>query len=213
MGESTSLAQRVEAKRERIHQAAQILFMRHGFEGASMDAIAEEAQVSKPTLYRYYRNKEALFVAVLEQLALHHPDARELLAFQDTPMDSLASLEHALTLWAQMTLVNLMQPTYLGLLRLLIAEIPRFPTLGTLFVQAVPQQGGRFLMALLERAQAHGIIACDDPEAAVRLFVGSLLTYVLGDGLLAADGVPHVPSPERVATLAHMLVQAIDASS
>lgn len=70
MRESARLAQRFEAKRERIHRAAQTLFMRHGFEGTSMDAIAEEAQVSKPTLYRYYQKKETLFVTMLEQLAL-----------------------------------------------------------------------------------------------------------------------------------------------
>ena len=35
-----------------------------------MDAIAEAAHVSKQTLYRYYQNKEALFVATLRQLAL-----------------------------------------------------------------------------------------------------------------------------------------------
>ncbi|MDQ2717910.1 MAG: TetR/AcrR family transcriptional regulator [Chloroflexota bacterium] len=209
MRESTGLTQRFEVKRERIHQAAQTVFMRYGFEGASMDAIAEEAQVSKPTLYRYYQNKEALFVAVLEQLALHQPSEGDLLAFQGTPMNSLPTLEHALTVWAQTTLENIMQPTYLGLLRLLIAELPRFPTLGTLFFQAVPQQGGSFLMVLLESAQVHGIITCDDREAAIRLFVGSLLTYVLGNGLLAADGIPHVPSPEQVAALARVFLQAI----
>jgi TetR/AcrR family transcriptional regulator, mexJK operon transcriptional repressor len=209
MSESARLALRAQAKRERVHQAAQSLFLRYGFEGTSMDAIAEEAQVSKPTLYRYYPNKEAMFIAVLEQLVLHQPNDRDLLAFQDTAMNSPATLEHALTMWAQTTLENLMQPTYLGLLRLLIAELPRFPTLGALFFQAVPQQGGRSLMALLERAQAHGIVVCEDSEAAIRLFVGSLLTYVLGDGLLAADGVPHTPTPERVVALAHVFMQAI----
>jgi hypothetical protein len=102
-----------------------------------------------------------------------------------------------------------MQPTYLGLLRLLIAELPRFPTLGALFFQAVPQQGGGFLMALLKSAQAHGIITCDDREAAIRLFVGSLLTYVLGDGLLATAGIPPVPSPERVDALVRVFLRAI----
>ena len=209
MAGSARQAQRVEAKRERIHRAAQTVFMHSGFEGASMDAIAEEAQVSKPTLYRYYQNKEALFVAVLEQLALHQPSEGDLLAFQDTPMNSLATLQHALLVWAQTTLENIMQPTYLGLLRLLIAELPRFPTLGALFFQAIPQQGGSFLMVLLESAQAHGIISCEHREAAIRLFVGSLLTYVLGDGLLTADGTAHLPSPEQVEALVHVFLQAI----
>src|SRR6266571_636471 len=66
MGEP-ELPPRSQAKREAIHVAAQELFTRQGFEGTSMDAIAEAAHVSKQTLYRYYENKEALFVATLRR--------------------------------------------------------------------------------------------------------------------------------------------------
>src|SRR5205823_14630161 len=149
---STELALRAQAKRDAIHTAAHALFLRHGFAGTSMDAIALAANVSKQTLYRYYQNKEALFVAVLEQLALDQLAEPALLAARDTPMDSRAALEQALTLWAQHSITHILQPAYVGLLRLLIAELPRFPQLGTRFFQAVPQQGSAFLRALLESA-------------------------------------------------------------
>jgi TetR/AcrR family transcriptional regulator, mexJK operon transcriptional repressor len=206
---SADLTSRAQAKRERIHRAAQTLFMQHGFEATSMDAIAVAAGVSKPTLYRYYQNKEALFVAVLEQLALHHLSESTLLALRDTPMDSLATLEHALVVWAQATIENIMQPAYVGLVRLLIAELPRFPRLGSLFVQAVPQQGGAFLKAILESARSHGLIVGDDLELVIRLLVGPLLTYVLGNGLFAAGGIPQAPPPERVAALVRLVLQSI----
>lgn len=126
------LTPRARAKRERIHQAAQTLFMQQAFEATSMDAIAEAAAVSKPTLYRYYQSKEALFVAVLEDLALHQLSEDTLLVLRDRPMDSLATLEQALAVWAQEMIKNLLHPAYIGLLRLLIAELPRFPSLGAL---------------------------------------------------------------------------------
>jgi TetR/AcrR family transcriptional repressor of mexJK operon len=204
---SADLTPRTQAKRERIHRAAQALFMQHGFEATSMDAIAVAAEVSKPTLYRYYQNKEALFVAVLEQLALHNLYESALLALRDTPMDSLATLEHALLVWAQATIENILQPTYLGLMRLLIAELPRFPRLGSLFAQAVPQQGGAFLKALLESARSHGVLGGEDLEPVIRLLAGSLLTYALGGGLFAPDGIPQPPPPERVATLVRLVLQ------
>lgn len=209
MKESGPLVQRFKAKRERIHLAAQTLFMRSGFEGASMDAIAEEAQVSKPTLYRYYQNKEALFVAVLERLALHEFSGDELLIFQRSPMNDMATLERALRTWMRVTLENIMQPTSLGLLRLLIAEQPRFPWLGALFFQAAPNKGGSCLVTLLESAHTCGIITFADREAAMRLFVGSLLTYVIGDGLLTADSVPRVPTSEQVEALVRVFLRAI----
>ncbi|HMS03461.1 MAG TPA: TetR/AcrR family transcriptional regulator [Gemmatimonadaceae bacterium] len=41
------------------------VFWRDGFEGASVQALAEAAGVSKPSLYAAYGNKEALFLAAL----------------------------------------------------------------------------------------------------------------------------------------------------
>jgi hypothetical protein len=56
--------------------------------------------------------KEALFVDVLEQLALRHMAESAMLALRDTPMDSQATLEHALLVCAQATIENIMQPDY-----------------------------------------------------------------------------------------------------
>ncbi len=206
--EATDLTSRAQIKRERIHRAAQTLFMQHGFEATSMDALALAAGVSKPTLYRYYQNKEALFIAVLEQLAVGHLSEHALLALRDRPMENLSRLEEALTLWAQETIKHILHPTYIGLMRLLIAELPRFPQLGSQFAEAVPQQGGAFLRALLESARQHGVIVGDDPDLGGRLLVGSLLTYVLS-GLLTSDGVSHAPPPEHITALVRLVLQAL----
>ncbi len=206
---STAPTPRAQAKRDAIHTTAQALFLRHGFAGTSMDAIALTANVSKQTLYRYYQNKEALFVAILEQLALDHLAEPALLAARDTPMDSRATLEHALTLWAQRSITHILQPAYVGLVRLLVAELPRFPQLGARFFHAVPQQGGAFLRTLLESAHSHGVIAVDDLELAIRLLAGPLLTYLFSHGLLVADGVRQPPSPEQVAALVRLVLDGI----
>jgi len=203
------LPPRSQAKREAIHVAAQELFTRQGFEGTSMDAIAEAAHVSKQTLYRYYENKEALFVATLQRLALHHTAAQTLQEVQGAPIDSLAALEQALVTWAQLTVENIMQPTYLALLRVLIAELPRFPYLGSLFTSAVPQEGGAIINTLLTSATAHGVITPVDTEAAARLLAGSLLTYVFGEGLFRPDSIPQPPAPERVAALVRLFLRGM----
>ena len=205
----TELPARTQVKRDAIHTAATTLFLRLGFEGASMDAIAAEARVSKQTLYRYYQNKETLFVAVLSQLALHHLDDPTWLSLRNMPMDSLPTLERTLTMWAQEMIRQLMQPAYLGLLRLLIAELPRFPHLSALFTQAIPEQGGAFLKDLLLSAREHGIIKSGDVAAMLRLLVGPLLTYVLGSGLFAPESRPQVPPPEQVAVIVRLALVGI----
>src|SRR5690554_1573732 len=53
------------AKREAILQAAQQLFLRSGYEGTSMDAIATEAGVSKLTVYSHFTDKETLYAAAI----------------------------------------------------------------------------------------------------------------------------------------------------
>jgi len=53
-------------RRRRIVRAAVRLFTEHTYADVHMDAIAAAASVAKPTLYRYFATKEALFVEALE---------------------------------------------------------------------------------------------------------------------------------------------------
>ena len=50
---------------ERILLAARKVFLERGFEGASVDEIAETARAGKPTIYGRFANKQTLFKAVL----------------------------------------------------------------------------------------------------------------------------------------------------
>ncbi len=49
-----------EAKRDAIITAAGNLMLKHGLRGTSMEAIAREARIAKPTLYAYFPDKEAV---------------------------------------------------------------------------------------------------------------------------------------------------------
>ncbi len=49
------------AKKESIKNAAKSLFFQFGFAKTSMDDIAHESHLAKPTLYYYYPNKESIF--------------------------------------------------------------------------------------------------------------------------------------------------------
>ncbi len=51
-------------RREEIIQAAEKVFFSRGFEKATMDDIAERAELSKGTLYLYFKSKEDLHMAV-----------------------------------------------------------------------------------------------------------------------------------------------------
>jgi AcrR family transcriptional regulator len=57
------------ARREKLLDAAETLFVAHGFRATAIEAIAEAAGISKVTVYGYFRDKDAVFVAVAERLA------------------------------------------------------------------------------------------------------------------------------------------------
>src|SRR5580692_4288599 len=56
-----------EARDVRLLEVATKLFMERGFDGTSIDAVAEAAGVSKPTVYARYHDKRDLFAAVLRR--------------------------------------------------------------------------------------------------------------------------------------------------
>lgn len=61
------IAERAALKRQRIIEAASVVFRRHGFAQTSMDNIAAAAGMSRPSLYLVFPNKEEVFAA-----AVHH---------------------------------------------------------------------------------------------------------------------------------------------
>lgn len=54
---------------KRILRAAEIVFLRNGFNNSSMDEIADMANLGKGTIYYYFKGKEEIFFAILEREA------------------------------------------------------------------------------------------------------------------------------------------------
>lgn len=55
------------AKAKKIVNAALTMFERHGFQATSLEQIAAQAGMGKSTLYDYFKNKEELFIASIEE--------------------------------------------------------------------------------------------------------------------------------------------------
>lgn len=81
----------VRAQRD-ILVAARAEFAAYGLAGARVDRIAAEAGLNKRMLYYYFRNKEGLFTAVLEQVYAELSALAENLEVEEgAPLDRLAS--------------------------------------------------------------------------------------------------------------------------
>jgi TetR/AcrR family transcriptional regulator, mexJK operon transcriptional repressor len=198
---------RTQQTRERLRAAAHRLFLQQGYLATSIDAILAEAGISsKETIYRHYANKEALFVDVLSHLTMEQPGFSEKLVALPTPHD-LPSLQQALTMLAREILSMMSQPGYLPLVRMIIAEAPRFPQLGTLFFSNVTQRGLAIMTTLLQEAREQKIIADVDFDAVTHTLLGGLLTYVLMN--LVSGEEAHPPALDRADAVVEVIMRAL----
>lgn len=181
-------------KQAHILAAAHQLFLANGYKRTSMEAIRALAGVSKPTLYAYYVDKEALFADVIrstfERMALaHFPSVSHI--------STTAELRQALVIFAHQVMYNMMMTGQLALLRNIIAELPHFPHLGDIFRQNGPARGIALATQLFVQLHQQGVIHVVDAELSARMFIGPMLTYMFTDGLLQV-GEPQMPARDLV---------------
>jgi AcrR family transcriptional regulator len=65
MGTKDRKEREKEARRNSILEAARPIFFENGFQATTMDQIAEEAELSKGTLYLYFPSKDELYITIL----------------------------------------------------------------------------------------------------------------------------------------------------
>ena len=202
--------ERARQKRGQILDASRRLFLSHGYARTSTEAVRKEAGVSKETLYRYYRTKEELFADVLRRLTLEHLQHPFQADEKLSPNADSKQLQKIVRRLAAEIVETMMQPDYLALLRIVVAESARFPALGELFRKTVPEQGIASIVALLRRLREKGLAAKINDEAAARMLLGSLLTYALMNGILISEGEqPRPPAPKQIEAIADLFVRAI----
>ena len=212
MADLDALAPRARARRDRIRAGAQRVFLARGYAAASTDAIAAEAGVSKQTLYVYFPSKEELLADVLTHLIRQCPPPSGAPAERPN-LATIESLRQVVGAFAHRTIGQLMQPEYLGLLRIIFGEFQRVPEVGKLFRTSVPERVLGGLTELLVAGQAQGSVRAIDLDAATRMLVGSLLTHAILGGLLEADGEPQPPAPERIDAIVDLFIEMIRAPS
>ncbi|RXT57267.1 TetR family transcriptional regulator [Bosea sp. Tri-44] len=181
---SQATLDRSERKRGTVLEAATSLFLSKGYDGTTMDEVAALAGVSKPTLYRYFADKERLYAEIVAATTDNIDGLLKLvaeeLAASDDPREGLQRL-------ANKFLTALMQPDLLRLRRLVIANAERFPEVG----QGWFSRGfGRVLQTLsgaFQRYAANGRLRMDDPLLAADHFAGLVLWIPLNRAMFSGN--------------------------
>ena len=117
----------VSLKAAAILEAARHVFLEQGYGDASMDAIARRADVSKATLYAYFAGKEKLFAAIVAV------ECQRLSLQMDLAGTEGLDLDQALHQIGRSFLGLVTSTQGLGIYRIVVAEVARFPELGRIF--------------------------------------------------------------------------------
>ncbi|MDQ0315060.1 TetR/AcrR family transcriptional regulator [Amorphus orientalis] len=153
-------------KRKEILDGARQVFRAAGFDGASMDKIAQVAGVSKGTLYVYFHNKEELF---LELVHVDRKEAAEQIFLREDDEIDVATMLQEL---GEKFLTMMIQPSHVALVRMVIGAAEKFPEAGQTFFEMGPCFGIDRLAAYLERQASRGrIVLNEDPKLAAAHFL------------------------------------------
>src|SRR5215471_8248317 len=137
---------RKDARPEEIVNAALEQFVERGFAATRLEDVARRAGVTKGTLYLYFKNKEALFKAVVRQTIVPVIAQGESIAqsFVGSARELLEQLVREY--W------RLVYETSLaGIPKLMMAEAANFPQLARFYYDEVVTRGHRLLGGVIER--------------------------------------------------------------
>lgn len=186
---------RRDRKRATLVAAAKEVFFAEGYAGASMDQITAKAGVSKATIYAHFGSKEALLLAVVDEVL--EPIR---IAMADLPR--LQELDRWLMQVGCMASRQIMSPDLIALQRLAIAEASRFPEIARALDEAGAEAAFRRVAPMLEAAMASGELKRGDPEIALSHFFEMSFGKRLRDVLLGLAKVPNKDETERSVSLA-----------
>lgn len=172
-----------QVKRKQIMDGASRMFLSQGFDAASMGAIAREAGVSKGTLYVYFKSKEDLFEAIVEEQRREQSE-------QIFTLDDAAEVEVELRRLGVQLARFLCRPGGVPSLRTVIAIAERMPEIGARFYQSGPARGIASLQRYLEAKIASGVLKPHDSEVAAAQFIDSCLSVNFKPMLFNAAGPP-----------------------
>jgi TetR/AcrR family transcriptional regulator len=180
-------------RRAQILDAALHVMAEHGFRGASIKRIAQRAGLKSPALiYWYFKDKQALFEAMLEGMAPFLGVVAHAENMLDEPPDVV------LPRLVDGFLRTVHQPVIGRFVRVLLSEAARHPAVAAFFAERGPLVVLSFLERYLARQIELGRLRPHDPRSAARAFMGMLVVYVLGREVFVVIGAGF-PSGEAYA--------------
>ncbi|BAM90721.1 putative transcriptional regulatory protein, TetR family [Bradyrhizobium oligotrophicum S58] len=187
-------ADRAAERRVAIVQAAMDEFIARGFAATRLDDIAKRAGVAKGTIYLHFKDKESMFEELIRTAIV--PFVGRLAA----PLPAGGSVRDMVEALARMFLQEVAGTRRGDLVRLIIAEGPRFPAIADFYYREVVSRGLAAMRALIQLAITRGEIR--EPKLAQypQLMIAPMMVAVLWKSLFER----HAPLDAEAMLQAHL---------
>src|SRR5215813_6589269 len=145
-------AGRAAERRTAIVEAAMEEFVARGFAATRLDDIAKRAGVAKGTIYLHFKDKESMFEELIRTAIV------PLVGRMAGPPPANGSIRDAIEGIALTFIQEIVTSPRADIVRLIIAEGPRFPAIADFYYREVISRGLASMRALIELAIARGEI-------------------------------------------------------
>jgi len=199
---NSSARSKSEVKTEAILQGAMSEFLANGYAATSMDKVAKTAGVSKATVYSHFGDKEGLFSAVIQDLA---EDKFQTVMGLEKQQSLKGDPQEILSAMATRMLKNAKEDrAFHDFIRIIIGESGRFPELAKVYVNNLAKPA---IETLTKFFTSHPELELADPEATVRVMMGTLIYYIMLQEMLHGSDILPLESDRLVNTLTEMITR------
>jgi len=174
-----------QEKRIRIIEAATSLFIKQGYRDTSLDQIVSICGGSKQTLYRYFSNKEGLFIEVLAHNTKNNLEPVFQLEYKKDDL-----LCNTLERFAKEYLLSICSNPLLSLFRIVSADFNMHNSIPNQFWETGPQCIHQYLIDFLASDEVKEYLDIDDPELACNQFL-ALIKLDYQNKALLGYGIPN----------------------
>lgn len=162
----------IDKKERAIVDAARETFLAKGFDGASMDAIALKASVSKRTVYNRFKSKEELFAAAIIQ------SCHNILPVNVDEIEATLPPDEFINEVAHVFVRSILAEDAISLKRIAGFEAARTPSLGKAYLEHGPHWMAQACRPFLERVAKKKQLNIEDFDVAIWQ-LGALITEPL----------------------------------
>ena len=173
-------AERAAERRGAIIEAAMEEFISRGFAATRLDDIAKRAGVAKGTIYLHFKDKESMFEELIRTAIV--PLVGRLSAAPPRPDASVRDIIEAFA----KTFIEQVVTTRRGdIVRLIVAEGPRFPAVADFYYREVVSKGIAGMRALIELGISRGEIHHKELARFPQIIVAPALIAVIWQSLFS----------------------------